>query len=76
MEQLRGLIGSGYGWAEQRAQIALDLSDQYARQELSRDEYVALLQDLINTDELDAESNDMAVKSALVTGVMTMIQLA
>lgn len=76
MESLRGLIGCGHSWAEQRACIALELSDQYARQELSRDEYIALLDDLINTDELDDKANDIAVKSVLVAGIMNLVSLA
>jgi hypothetical protein len=76
MESLRGLIGCGHYWAEQRAQIALELSDRYARQELTREEYIALLDDIINTDELDAEANDIAVKGVLVAGIMNLVAMA
>lgn len=76
MESLRDMLGCGHGWAEERARIALDLLAQYDRSEISRDEYVALLQDLINTDELDQEANDVVVKGALVTGVMGLISIA
>lgn len=76
MEALREVLGCGHFWAEQRAQIALELSDRYSKQELSRDEYVELLEDLIRTDELDTEANDVVVKGMLVAGIMGMIQVA
>ena len=76
MEQLRGLIGCGHAWAEQRALMALELADQYASNQISKDEYLELLQDLIRTDVLDHEANDMQVKTALVTAVYGAMQLA
>lgn len=75
MEQLRGLVGCGHAWAEQRALMALELSDQYATNQISRDEYLELLQDLVRTDVLDQEANDMQVKAALVTAVYGLMQV-
>ena len=76
MEALREVIGCGHYWAEQRAQIALEIHEQYQRQEISRSEYVELLEDLVRTDSLDSEANDVAVKGILVAGIMGMISAA
>lgn len=76
MEALREMLGCGHGWAEERARIALEITEQYHQQAISRDEYVELLEDLIRTDQLDAEANDVAVKGMLVTGIMGLISVA
>lgn len=69
MDELRAIAGSGKSWAEQRALMAMDFADQHAKGELSDDEYKELLEDLIRTDVLDEEADDMAVKMALVGAV-------
>ena len=68
-DELKGLIGCGKSWAEERAQLALQFADQYKAGELNQDEYQELMQDLIRTDKLDAEADDMAVKNVLVAAV-------
>lgn len=75
MQQLQALLGCGHEWAEQRAQMALQLTEAYTTEQISADEYKELLQDLIRTDTLDTEANDMAVKTALVTGVYALLQV-
>ena len=75
-DELKGLIGCGKSWAEERAQMALHFADQYNAGELNQDEYQELMQDLIRTDRLDAEADDMAFKNALVAadkGLMKII---
>lgn len=76
MEALRDVLGCGHEWAEQRARIALEITEQYQQQAISRDEYIELLEDLVRTDALDAEANDVAVKGMLVTGIMGLISVA
>jgi polyhydroxyalkanoate synthesis regulator phasin len=71
--ELKSLVGCGKSWADQRAQFALDLADQHARGDISSDEYKELLEDLIRTDTLDRESDDMAIKMALVGAVKGII---
>jgi polyhydroxyalkanoate synthesis regulator phasin len=75
MQELRALIGCGRPWAEQRAQMALQLSEAYSTGQISTDEYKELLQDLVRTDTLDNEADDMAVKAMLVTGVYGLLQV-
>ena len=71
--ELKSLVGCGKSWADERAQIALDLADQHAKGELSSDEFKELLQDLIRTDILEGESDDMAIKTALVGAIRGMM---
>ena len=74
-DELKGLIGCGKSWAEERAQMALQFADQYKAGELNQDEYQELMQDLIRTDRLDAEADDMAVKNALVAAVKGLMKI-
>jgi hypothetical protein len=75
MQELRALIGCGRPWAEERAQMALQLAEAYSTGQISTDEYKELLQDLVRTDTLDNEADDMAVKAMLVTGVYALLQV-
>jgi hypothetical protein len=69
MSQLQEIVGCGHGWAEERAQIALDIVQQRNSGALSPAEAAELLEDLIATDKLDAVADDMAVKAALVSAI-------
>lgn len=75
MNELQALLGCGREWAAQRAAYALDLNNQYQLGNISSDEYQELLQDLIRTDQLDAEADDIEVKSMLVAGVYGLLQI-
>ena len=74
-DELKGLIGCGKSWAEERAQLALQFADQHKAGELNQDEDQELMQDLIRTDKLDAEADDMAVKNALVAAVKGLMKI-
>ena len=75
MQELRALIGCGRPWAEQRALMALQLADAYSTGQISPDEYKALLEDLVRTDVLDNEADDIEVKNMLVYGVYALTKL-
>ena len=68
-EQLLQLAGCGMPWAADRAKFALQIADGVQSGQLSRDEASALLQDLINTDKLNAEATDAEARAALVFGI-------
>ena len=75
-DELKSLVGCGKSWAEERAQMAIEFSEQFEAGDLSADEYKELMEDLIRTDVLDEEADDMAVKTALVgavKGVMAVV---
>lgn len=75
MNELQALLGCGRPWAEQRAAYALDLAGQFQLGNVSLSEYQELLQDLIRTDALDAEADDIETKSMLVAGVYGLLQV-
>jgi polyhydroxyalkanoate synthesis regulator phasin len=74
-DELKALVGCGKSWAEERAQMALQFADQHKAGELTQDEYQELMRDLIRTDKLDAEADDMAVKNALVAAVKGLMKI-
>lgn len=76
IEQLQWLSTCGRPWAEQRAQFALEITGALAQGEISEDEYRALMADLINSDRLNAEADDMDIKNLLVSCVMLGAKLA
>jgi polyhydroxyalkanoate synthesis regulator phasin len=75
IEKLKELTGCGHAWAEQRARTALQLVEFKAQGEISLEEYQELMQDLIRTDQLDAEATEMEIKAVLVACVSTLARL-
>ena len=52
-----------------RAQMALSIADQHARGDIDNSEYKELLEDLVRTDVLDSEADDLHTKTMLVQAV-------
>lgn len=76
IEQLQWLSTCGRPWAEQRAKFALEITEALQQGGISESEYQALMADLINSDRLNAEADDMDVKNMLVSCVMIGAKLA
>ena len=76
IEQLQFLSTCGRPWAEQRAQFALEITEAVQQGAISPSEYQALMADLINSDKLNAEADDMDIKNLLVSCVMIGAKLA
>ena len=76
LEQLQFLSTCGRPWAEQRAQFALEITGALQRGEVTESEYQALMADLINSDRLNEEADDMDIKNMLVSCVMIAGKLA
>ena len=76
IDQLQFLSSCGRPWAEQRAQMALEITGALQRKEISQSEYQALMADLIQSDKLNAEADDMDVKNLLVSCIMIGAKLA
>ena len=76
IEQLQFLSTCGRPWAEQRAEMALAITEAFQRQEISESEYQALMADLISSDRLNSEADDMDVKNMLVSCIMIGAKLA
>lgn len=75
MQELLQCVNSGKGWAAERAGIAIDIAQALEHGEIDHAEARELLEDLIRADRLDAEADDMHLKSLLVTGVYAIIQV-
>lgn len=75
-EQLQWLASCGRPWAEQRAQMALGINRALASGEISESEYQELMRDLVRSDRLDEEADDLEVKNYLVSAIMIGAKLA
>lgn len=75
-EQLQQLASSGPGWAAERAQMAMAITEQYQGGGLDRSEYLELMEDLVRSDRLNAEADNIDVKNMLVSAVMAVSALA
>ena len=75
IEQLQALAACGRTWAESRAQIALQITEQHMAGQLSDEEYAELMMDVVRSDQLDAEADDLDTKSALVTSCMILAKV-
>jgi len=73
--ELLHLSGCGLPWAEQRAQMALQIAEGVQQGALSKDEAHALLADLINTDKLNEEATNAEARAMLVFGVTQIAQM-
>jgi len=73
--QLLQLAGCGLPWAERRAQMALQITEANRRGEISADEARALLEDLVNTDQLNEEASNAEARGMLVFGVQQLVTM-
>ena len=69
MSDLYQLAQSDKPWIAQRAQMALQLQEQHARGDIDNSEYAELMQDLVRTDVLESEADDMHMKTMLVQAI-------
>ena len=69
------IINSGHPWAAERAQMALQIAEALQTGQIQPDEAKALLEDLINTEKLEAEGADLQLRAALVFGVTQIISM-
>jgi hypothetical protein len=75
-EQLQQLAGHSDPAISLRAQTALQIAQARQAGEISESEYRELLEDLVRTDRLDSECQDLAMKTMLVTAVYAIAQVA
>ena len=75
IEQLQALAGCNRPWAAQRAQMALQMCQAVQSGELSESEFKELMLDLVRTDRLDEEADDLETKTMLVTAVYAVAQM-
>ncbi|MDE1830433.1 MAG: hypothetical protein KGI25_08930 [Thaumarchaeota archaeon] len=75
MNELEQLLGCNYPWATNRAQQALQIKAAVEANQITKEQATELLQDLINTDQLDKEATDFSVKTQLVNAVTNLISI-
>jgi hypothetical protein len=75
IEQLQALTACGRPWAESRARIALEITEQHMTGGISDEEYAELMMDIVRSDQLDAEADDLDTKSALVMTCMSLAKI-
>jgi hypothetical protein len=75
-EQLQALCTCGRPWAEQRAQFAVTITEQLEQGAISPSEYQELMADLIRSDRLNEEADDLDIKNMLVSCIMVAAQLS
>jgi polyhydroxyalkanoate synthesis regulator phasin len=66
MTELDQLLHSDKEWVRVRAETALQIVNQRQTGQITADEARELLEDLVRTDQLEAEADDMAMKTMLV----------
>ena len=72
---LKEIADNGPGWAAERAQTALLISQAFGKGQIEEDEYKELMADLVRADKLDEEADDLETKTALVTAVYAVAQI-
>lgn len=72
---LRELASDDRSWVAKRAEMAVMIAEQYEGGGLDSEEYMELMQDLIRSDKLDEEADDLETKAVLVTAVMGAAQI-
>ena len=75
MQTLYDIAGSDKTWAAQRAAMVIAITEQLQAQQISREEALELMQDLVRMDQLDAEADDIELKTLLVSAVWAVAQV-
>ncbi len=72
---LHEVINSGQPGAAERATMALQIAEALQQGQISQDEAREILNDLVNTEKLEAESADVQLRAALVFGVSQVLSM-
>ena len=75
INQLEEIITSEKKWARERAEVAKAIHQQYEKGNLSESEYKELLEDIIRTDRLDQDADDIELRNNLVSGVNGLLKV-
>jgi len=74
-DQLQQVAQSGDQWVAERANYAIQVHGAVGAGQLSASEAKEILQDMINTQQLQEQANADHVKAALFFGIMELISL-
>lgn len=75
MNKLTELLGSNYPWATQRAHDALNIQAAVKANQITTAQATELLQNLIDTDALNKEANDLTTRTKLVDAITNLIHV-
>lgn len=76
MSDLLNVLNSDDKELSSKAITVIDLQNSFKAGNISKEEYLELLQDLQRTLEVSEGSSDVALKGVLITGIANLIQLA
>jgi hypothetical protein len=68
-ETLEQLLHTEKPWCQERAALALSILDQYDEGAISDIEMMSLMEDLVRSDRLDSEADDLELKTHLIMAV-------
>jgi polyhydroxyalkanoate synthesis regulator phasin len=72
---LHDVINAGQPWATERAMMALQVQEAVANGQMSGSEAKEILNDLVNTEKLEADGADMQLRAALVFGITQIVSM-
>jgi hypothetical protein len=75
LQTLYDIAGCDKGWAATRAAMTIAITEQYQGGGLDRSEYEEMLRDLVRMDKLDAEADDIELKTMLVSAIYAVAQV-
>lgn len=75
IEDIRALLECEDKEVAAKADEVMMLTTAYEEGQISRDEYLELLEDIRRTAEVQAEGSDIQFKSMLVTGIYGILQV-
>lgn len=76
MQSLYEIAGMGQGWISERASFAIMIQEQFQRGEITQAEQQELLLDLTRMDEINTNASELELKTALVTAIYAIAQVA
>lgn len=69
-------LAQGQGHIAERAQIAVQITEQHQAGHISDSEYQELMRDLARFDDVCTESSELAARTALFTAIVVVAKLA
>lgn len=69
-------LAQGEGAVAERAQIALQLTEQYQQGAITDSEFQELMMDLTRLDQVTEQSSDIQARTLLVTAIYAVAHLA
>ena len=75
MDELKKLVGCGDKWFEERALMVLELADALQKGDVSQSEYKELVEDMVRTDSISDEGQQIEFRSMLVAGAYGILQI-